>query len=111
MNHKNQEQIQALIVKDFELESVEEKLSEEELFNLLANQIAYMIEHQLEMLMSLMYRLDIDENKVNFALSPFAPDPPNIGIAKLVLERQKQRVFTKSFYRQKPLEDMDGLEL
>lgn len=107
----NTEQVRALIVKDFELENVEEQLTEEELFDLLADQIAYMIEHQLEMLMSLMYRLDIDEKKVHFALSPYSPEPANIGIATLVLERQKQRVFTKSFYKQKPLDDMDGLEL
>jgi hypothetical protein len=107
----NTEQVQELIIKDFELESVKEGLTEEELFDILANQIAYMIERQLEMLMSLMYRLDIDEKKVNYALSPFSPDPPNIGIAKLVLERQKQRVFTKAYYKQKPLEDLDGLEL
>lgn len=108
---KDTEQIRELIVKDFELENINEGLTEEELFDLLANQVAYMIEHQLEMLMSLMYRLDIDEKKVNFALSPFSPEPANIGIAKLVLERQKQRIFTKSFYKQKPLEDLDGLAL
>jgi len=104
-------QVSALIVKDFELENVKEELTEEELFKLLANQIAYMIEHQLEMLMSLMYRLDIDEQKVNYALSPYSPEPANVGIAKLVLERQKQRVFTKSYYKQPPLDDLDGLEL
>ena len=107
----NTEQVQELIIKDFELESVKEGLTEEELFDILSNHIAYMIERQLEMLMSLMYRLDIDEKKVNYALSPFSPDLPNIGIAKLVLERQKQRVFTKAYYKQKPLEDLDGLEL
>ncbi len=107
----NTEQVQALIVNDFELESVKEQLTEEELFDLLSNQIAYMIEHQLEVLMSLMYRLDIDEKKVNFALSPHSPEPANTGIARLVWERQKQRVFTKNYYKQPPLDDLDGLEL
>lgn len=109
--NQDTEQVRELIIKDFELESVREGLTEEELFDLLANQVAYMIEHQLEMLMSLMYRLDIDESKVDFALSPYSPDPANVAIAKLVLERQKQRVFTKAYYKQKPLDDLDGLEL
>lgn len=111
MDRNNNEEIKDLIVKDFELENLKEGISEEELFDILANQIAYMIENQLEMLMSLMYRLDIDESKVNYALSPFAKDPANIEIAKLVLDRQKQRVYTKAYYKQKPLDDLDGLEL
>jgi hypothetical protein len=96
-----------LIVKDFELVAPEEELTEEEFFDFLADHIAYLIEHKLEYLMSLMYRLDINEAKVHFALSPMAPEPANIGIARLVLERQKQRVATKQYYRQVQPEGMD----
>ncbi len=96
-----------LIVKDFELVAPEEELTEEEFFDFLADHIAYLIEHKLEYLMSLMYRLDINEGRVHFALSPMAPEPANIGIARLVLERQKQRVATKQFYRQVQPDDMD----
>ena len=59
-----------------------------------------MIDYQLEMLLSLMYRLDVDERKVAAALSPLAPELPAIAIARLVLERQKQRIFTKQKYKQ-----------
>jgi hypothetical protein len=96
-----------LIVKDFELEAPEEELTEEAFFDFLADHIAFLIENRLEYLMSLMYRLDINEAKVHYALSPFAPEPANIGIARLVLERQKQRVATKQFYKQQEWEDMD----
>lgn len=91
-----------LIVKDFELETTRETLSEEELLDLLAERIAYLLENRIEFLFSLMYRLDIAESKVNFALSPFSPDPPAYGVAKLVLDRQKQRNLTKQQYRSKP---------
>lgn len=110
MDQDSFEVTKGLIVRDFEIENAPEQLSEEELFNILANEVAYMIEHRLEFLLSLMYRLDIDEKKVNFALSPVAPDPANIGLAKLVWERQKQRAFTKKYYKQQKLEDLDGLE-
>lgn len=96
-----------LIVKDFELVEPERELTEEEFFDFLADHIAYLIEHKLEYLMSLMYRLDINEGKVHFALSPLAPEPANMGIARLVLERQKQRVATKQYYRQVQPDDMD----
>ncbi len=96
-----------LIVKDFELVAPEEELTEEQFFDFLSEHIAYLIEHKLEYLMSLMYRLDINEAKVHFALSPMAPEPANIGIARLVLERQRQRVATKQYYRQVQPDDMD----
>jgi hypothetical protein len=96
-----------LIVKDFELVAPEEELTEEQFFDFLSDHIAYLIEHKLEYLMSLMYRLDINEAKVHFALSPMAPEPANIGIARLVLERQRQRVATKQYYRQVQPDDMD----
>ena len=98
-----------LIVRDFELEEKSDIISEEELFDMLADQVAYMIEHRLEFLLSLMYRLDIEEAKVNFALSPFCEEPANVAIARLVLERQKQRAFTKQHYKPPKLDDdMEG---
>ena len=85
----------ALIRQDFALESTENLITEEELLRQLANQIAYMIEHELEFLFSLMYRLDIDEAKVQMALSPLSSEAPNVALAKIVLARQKQRAYTK----------------
>lgn len=96
-----------LIVKDFALQSTADTLTEKELLQLLADQVAYMIDNQLEVLLSLMYRLDVDERKVAAALSPAAPENPNIGIARLVLERQKQRIFTKQHYKQESNWDWD----
>ena len=105
MNTEQFSQTQALIAQDFELENQSENLSEQELLDLLTEQIAYMIEHRMEHLLSLMYRLDIDEAKVNFALSPLSPEPPALGLAKLVLDRQKKRILTKSAYKTPPLDD------
>lgn len=99
----------ALIVRNFELETTEESLSEEELLELLTHQVAYMIEYKMDYLLSLLYRLDVLEHKINHALSPVAIDPPAIGLAKLILERQKQRVATKKEYKPKD-EDLEGWE-
>ncbi len=92
-----------LIRRDFELEKTGDELSEDQLFQMLADHIDYLIERRMEWLLSLMYRMDIDEAKVQAALSPMALDPANIGLAKLVLERQKQRVHTKQTYRPEDL--------
>lgn len=100
------------IIKDFEMEKLEgEELSEEELLQVLEQQVAYYIERRLEFLLSSMYRLDINEKLVREALMPSSPVPANVAIAKLILERQKQRVYTKHFYKQPKIEDLEeGLE-
>lgn len=96
-----------LIARDFGLKIGAEPLTEEELFNLLANEVAYMIEHRLDFLLSLMYRLDVKEQLIRKALAPDAPELANIGLAKLILQRQKDRIYTKLKYKQPPLEDED----
>ena len=100
-----------LIARDFELEiSDDYKMTEEELFSLLSDKVAYMIEYRLDFLLSLMYRLDIKESLINQALSPANDDPANIALAQLILNRQKQRIFTKQHYKQEKLNDLGDLE-
>lgn len=96
-----------LVTRDFELEPTEGQISEEQLFDLLADRIAYLLETRVEFLLSLMYRLDIDEQRVNAALSLTAPEPANIGLARLVMDRQKQRAFTKRHYKSEPVDEGD----
>ncbi len=104
MSKENTTQLTAaLIGRDFELENIDDKLTEEELFRLLADHIDWLIERRMEWLLSLMYRMDVDEAKVQAALSPNAPEAANIGLARLVLERQKQRVYTKQHYQPQDL--------
>ena len=95
----------AIIVRDFEIESAEEPtgMSEEELFRLLADQIDYMLDQTAEHLFSLFHRLDVREDLVRKALEPDAPVPANEGLARLVIDRQKQRNLTKSTFRQPDL--------
>lgn len=81
--------------------------TEDDLVKALAERIAVMLEKQPEQLMSLLYRLDVLENKIVPVMRPDAPEPANIGLARLVVERQKQRIETKRNTRIDPLEDMD----
>lgn len=95
-----------LINRDFDVtETEDDSLTEEALLRVLSNRIAYMIEHQLELLLSLLYRLDVAEAKVQMALSPLSSEAPNVAIAQLVIERQKQRAFTKLHYKPEDLGD------
>ncbi|MEM6966993.1 MAG: hypothetical protein AAF573_19685 [Bacteroidota bacterium] len=100
----------ALIVRDFEMVIGDKKPTEQELFDMLCNQVAYMMEYRLDFLLSLMYRLDIDEHKINQALSPKALIAPNVGLAHLILERQKLRIKIKEEYGKTELKDWEGWE-
>lgn len=117
MEEKNSESIEltsqtaALIARDFGLDIGTEPMTEQELFEILANEVAYMIEYRIDTLMSLLYRLDVLEPHIQHALSPLAADPPNVGLAKLILERQKQRIITKKKYKQSPLGEDEDLAL
>ncbi len=101
-----------LIARDFGMEKLGQgELSEEELLRMLESQVAYYIAHRLEFLLSSLYRLDISEKLVRTALLPSSEVPANVAIAKLILDRQKKRVFTKQFYKQPKIEDLEeGLE-
>ncbi len=89
-----------LLLNTFEVEPVKISENPEEIFKQLTTQIAWMIEHKLDFLLSLLYRLDVSEQKINLALAPQSPVPADQALAILILERQKQRMETKERYRQ-----------
>jgi hypothetical protein len=90
----------SIIAANLGLESPEQYQSEEELTHLLAEKVEYMMEHEMELLLSWLYRMDISEQKVDQALHPTHPEPANIAIAGLLIDRQKQRIASKLKYKQ-----------
>ena len=98
-----------LIIRDFALENPEREMTEAELLQFLSDVIAQMLDRKPDFLFSLLYRLDVEEHKINIALAPTAIESANVALARLVLERQKERVFTKRFYQQKTDEDLGDL--
>ena len=100
----NTSEITDLVKKDFELSTNDAPMSEDELLHLLSEEVGLMIETRLDFLLGLMYRLDIDEMKIRKALAFGNEDAPNISLAKLILQRQKQRVLSKKMYKTAPIE-------
>ena len=100
----NTSEITDLVKKDFELSTNDAPMSEDELLHLLSEEVGLMIETRLDFLLGLMYRLDIDEMKIRKALAFGNEDAPNVSLAKLILQRQKQRVLSKKMYKTAPIE-------
>ena len=109
-NNDEVTQLTALVREPFELGAVEPPVSEEALVALLAERIGEMLERQPEYLMSMLYRLDVLEEKIGPVMHPMAPEPANIGLARLVLERQRQRMETKRNIKPEPLGDWKDWE-
>lgn len=110
MSDETLQQTSALVREEFELENIPSPGSEEELLAILADRIAEMLERRPEYLMSMLYRLDVLEEKIHPVMRPDAPEPANWGLARLVLERQKDRIETKRSVKPAPLKDMKDWE-
>ncbi len=78
---------------------------EAELLAWLCEKIAYLMEYNMELLLSSLYRLDIDEAKINAALQPDAPAIASVGLAQLVMKRQQQRILTRNKYKPPVIDD------
>ena len=89
------DETRAVIATNFELETKRPIETEAELLAELSSQIEWLMERRTEFLFSLLYRHDVEEKSIVAALDPSAAEPPSIGLARLVLERQKQRVLSK----------------
>lgn len=77
----------------------------DELISIMAERIRELLAGDLEALMSMMYRLDIDEAKIKLAFSKENLEDPAISLAKIIIERQKRRMDTRKKYQQPPLSD------
>jgi len=70
-------------------------VTEEEILAALTRQIDYMLEYDREMLLSLLYRLDISEKDILIAIMPGNTESAAFALAKKIVQRQKQKQFTQ----------------
>ena len=82
-----------VILQNFDMEE-KQVATEEELIALLTSRIEEMLDHEPDILMSSLYRLDVLEHKI---LAVFDnPAIPNAeGLARLILDRQKEKQETR----------------
>ena len=98
---------------DFSLDFIPNELAkndeaEAEIVEMIRSRVAEMLDANPELLFSYMYRLDVEEHKLDMALKMGGADMDR-HLAKLIWERQVQRLKTKKAYGQ-PL-DIDPDEM
>jgi hypothetical protein len=89
------------------LRNHDNELDEEVLLNAIIEKVEDLLKYDPELLMSHLYRMDVQEKRISKALnSPEGLMPARV-IGQLILDRQKERLASKEKYKQKPI---DGWE-
>ena len=83
-------------------------LDEAAVLDLLTERVEALMRDDLDLLLSSLYRLDVEEHKIQHALKSDTI-PHAQGIAKLILERQKERLKTRQQYKSGEQKDWEGL--
>jgi hypothetical protein len=103
------EQVRALINQRLSDGSPNEQLlsdepSEEAFIELIAQRVAELMESNMELFINHLYRMDVDEKKVNQILlhSEYADESVYKIFARLIYQRQKERLETRKKYKRDP---------
>lgn len=89
------------ISRNLDLERFDPNSNQSELLAIIAKRVGELFDTQPELLMSYLYRLDIEETKIRIALQ--RDESPIMKIAELIMKRQLERVRTKLNIKQDPI--------
>ena len=91
------------IIKDVGVEwalTVPESVTEDELILLLSTKINDLIQNDFSSLLTLLYRIDVDELKLKMMLQQNPDSDAGLLIAQMVLDRQKQKQASRKQFRE-----------
>lgn len=96
-----QNQVSSRIAEDLDIELPLE-ISDEEMIKHIAFRVEQMLKGDADLLMSYLYRLDVEEKNIVAAMETSIV-PAHVTFANLIWERQKQRIETKKKFKQDPI--------
>ena len=104
----NTTQLSKLLSKEFQIE-LPDKVSYEELQSRLETYINQLIKDDFEKLVTYLYRIDVNEQKLKLLLHQFPEEDAGKIIAALIIERQQQKIKTRELFREQG-DDIEGEE-
>lgn len=87
--------LNSIVSKDFELEEI---WSEAEIRERLVQAFAYLLDNDISKMMNILYRTDVDEEKLKSLLISNSELPSAEVIADAYLRRQKEKIETRKKY-------------
>ena len=91
------------------IQEAESILDEKALLELFTKRVEEMMRSDLDLLLSSLYRLDVEEHKIQKALKSSSV-PAAEGIAQLIIDRQKEKMETRKKYSSGKSDPWKGLE-
>ena len=88
-----------VLQKEFSL-SVPEKISMAGIKEMLSSHVNYLITNNFNLLVSLLYRIDVNEAKLKTFLKENPGEDAGRIIAELIIERQLQKIKTRQQFNQ-----------
>ena len=82
-------------------------LSEDDILESIRLRVAEMMDTDIELLLSYMYRLDVLEVDIQQAMKLNPAQNMPMVFAQLIWNRQKKRIETRKKYKQDPIEDWE----
>lgn len=95
-----QPQLIAVLSNVFSLE-LAPAIGEPELETILAQQVNHLIQHDFNRLVSILYRIDVSEQKLKQILKDNPDADAGLIIARMMIERQKQKISAREEFKTK----------
>ncbi|MFN4082489.1 MAG: hypothetical protein ACK4K9_02555 [Bacteroidia bacterium] len=95
--NKELQTLAQMLDKDFEIREFE---TEAALKNELTNVLIYLLLNNMERLWAILYRIDVNEQKVKGLFDLQNPKDIAPALADLIIERQKQKIESRKNYKQ-----------
>lgn len=89
---------------------LQEGLSMDEVKNVIADHVNLLISNNFNKLISILYRLDINESKLKKLLADSRDEDAGMIIADLIIERQKQKLISRERFQKKGENNIDENE-
>lgn len=76
-------------------------VTEADLEHVLAQEVNTLIQHDFNRLVGILYRMDVSEQKLKQMLKEHAGTDAGLIIARMMIERQRQKIKTRAEFRSK----------
>lgn len=97
-NHKNTEHAGAVIAKNFEFQ-LTEKITLDEIKALLAERIRYLLDTNMEKLLSILYRIDVSQKITDDVFGIESKEDIPLRLADAVIERHLEKMKSRERYK------------
>jgi len=101
---ENQEALAQAIAGTFDL-AIPPLTGDDAVMALLAERVNWLIVHDFDTLVRLLYRIDVPEAKLKKLLQENTDADAGLLIAAMIIDRQRQKIESRARHRQQPSDD------